>query len=35
MISKNSNKGALGAMPESGCDPFAATSMFLKMDMII
>jgi len=28
----NFNKGALGTMSESGCGPFAAISIFLKME---
>ena len=32
VVSKNFNKGALGAMSESGCGPFAATPIFLKME---
>ena len=29
---KDFNKGALGALSESGCGPFAATPIFLKIE---
>ena len=32
VISKNFNKGALGAMSGSGCGALAATPIFLKME---
>ena len=34
MISKNFNKGGLGATSESECDSFTATLMLLKMETL-